>query len=83
MTIAITVFYVACFQCAGIPSIVRVLRRRSSADLSLWREKLLLMGIAGQLAVMGLTHAAWPLVAGAVASALSIGTLLIVALRHR
>jgi hypothetical protein len=72
---ALTIFYLAAFQACAIPSIVRIRRRKTSADLSIWRELLLLAGVAGQFAVMLLTGAAWQVWLSPIATALSVGVL--------
>jgi hypothetical protein len=81
--IPLTVFYVACFQLAAWPAIVRIARRKSSADLSVWREWLVLTGVAVQAVVMVKTGASWAVLVSPLASALSLGTLLAVVYRHR
>lgn len=73
----LTLIYLACFQACAIPAIVRVFRRGSSADLSLWREWLLLAGVSAQFAVMTLTGASWYVKISPIASGLSVGGLLL------
>jgi hypothetical protein len=81
--VALTVAYVVCFQAAAWPAIVRIARRKSSADLSVWREWLVLTGVAMQAVVMIRTGAAWPVLVSPLASAVSLVTLLAVVYRHR
>lgn len=83
MIVALTLFYVLCFQAAAWPSIVRIARRRSSADLSVWREWLVLAGVGAQATVMVKTGAAWAVLVSPLASAVSLVTLLAVIYRHR
>ena len=83
MTTALTVAYLLCFQLCAIPSIVRVVRRRSSTDLSVWREWLLLIGVACQFLVMWLTGADWRVQVSPLLSGVSVGVLLIIIYRFR
>ncbi len=71
----LTVFYLAAFAVCGIPSIVRIRRRKTSADLSYGRELLLLAGVAGQFAVMLLTGAVWQVYVSPLVTAASVGIL--------
>ena len=80
---ALTLVYLALFQLSAWPSIGHVIRRQSSADLNLWREGLLLTGVAAQFCVMWLTDARWPVLIGPIASAASLTILVIVAKRFR
>jgi len=79
----LTVVYLGCFQAAAVPSIVRIWRRQSSADLSVWREWLVLTGIAVQLVVFWSLDAHWLVLISPIASAVSLGTLLSVIYWHR
>jgi hypothetical protein len=84
MIAAATVLYLACFQAAAVPALVRVIRRKSSADLSLWREWLLLCGVCVQFGVMWASGVrSWAVLASPIVSACSLLTLLIVVYRHR
>lgn len=83
MITALTVVYLLCFQAAALPAIRRVWARRSSADLSIWREVTLLAGIVTQFGVMVLTGADWRVRISPLCSGVSIGVLLIVIWRHR
>lgn len=78
-----TACYLACFQAAAVPAMLRVMRRRSSADLSTWREWLLLAGVAIQFGVMWATGASWYVLVSPLVSAGSLGALLVVVYRHR
>jgi hypothetical protein len=74
----LTVAYLACFNAAAIPAIVRIVRRKSSQDLSLWREWFVLTGIAIQFAAFWLAGAGWIVLISPMASALSMSALLTV-----
>lgn len=80
---ALTLFYLAAFQLCAWPSIVKIRRRKTSADLSIWREILLLVGVAGQLAVMLLTGAAWQVWLSPIITAASVSILLAYIWRYR
>lgn len=80
---ALTVAYLSCFVVAAAPAIARIVRRRSSADCSLWREWFVLAGVAIQLAVFVAERASWPVLISPIASGVSIGTLIAVTLRFR
>lgn len=56
---ALTLLYMACFMACGWPAIARIVRRGSSADLSYWREILLLVGVTAQFAVMMIERVGW------------------------
>ncbi len=73
----LTLFYLAAFQLCALPAIVRIRRRGTSADLSVWREILLLAGVTGQFAVMVLTGAVWQVWASPLVTAASVGILLV------
>ena len=73
---ALTVAYLTAFAGCAVPGIVRLRRRKQSQDLSVWREWMLIGGIACQLGVMLLTGADWRVRIGPVLSATSIGVLL-------
>ncbi len=79
----LTVAYIACFQLCAAPSIARVLRRRSSSDMSVWREWLLILGASIQFIVMTLTHTSWLVRVSPLASITSISLLLFFIYRHR
>lgn len=55
----LTLLYMACFMSCGWPAIARIIRRGSSADLSYWREILLLVGVCAQFTVMRMEGAGW------------------------
>lgn len=76
MTGILTLGYVLCFQCCAWPALIRMYRRRSSADLSVWREVLLLIGVGCQFAVMWRTDAAWQVLISPVVSAMNLGVVL-------
>jgi predicted membrane protein len=81
---AATVLYLVCFQCAAAPAIFRILKRRTSSDLSTWREWLLLCGVCVQFGVMWASGVrSWAVLASPIVSACSLLTLLIVVYRHR
>ena len=79
----LTLLYLACFAACGWPSVVRVIRRGSSADLSVWREWLLLCGVCAQFAVMRLDGATWHVWLSPINSFLSVGILLVAIYRYR
>lgn len=78
-----TILQITCFQLCGLPSIVRMVRRKSSGDLSIWREVLLLCGIVCQLTAMALAKVHWLIVLSPIASFLSIATVLGLILWYR
>lgn len=81
---ALTVVYLLCFQCAAIPAMTRLVRRRSSSDLSVWREWLVLAGVAAQLAVyVGVGVRDWRVLVSPVASGASVAALLALIYRYR
>lgn len=73
----LTVVYVIAFQACAVPAIVRMVRRRSSADLSCWREYLLLIGVTAQFAVMWQTGAAAVVLISPILSGLNVSALLL------
>lgn len=75
--------YLSAFQLCALPGIVRIVRRKSSADLSIWRELLLLFGCSVQLVVMLRTGAAWQVVVSPIATILSVSVLLYVIRKYR
>lgn len=75
MRTALTAVYLGCFQLAAAPAILRVIRRRSSGDLSLWREGLLLCGVSAQFGVMVLSGSPWQVYVSPLASGVGILTL--------
>lgn len=83
MIAVLTVCYIACFTASAIPGILRVIRRRSSADLSLWHLGLVFVGVCLQLAVFLHEGATGYVVASPIASGVSVGTLIAVTLRFR
>jgi hypothetical protein len=64
--------YLTCFQLCAVPSIVRIRRRGQSADLSVWREWLLIVGVCVQLVVMRAADVPWQVW---ISPALSLGSL--------
>lgn len=83
MIAILTVAYLACFQIAAIPAVIRIIKRRSSADCSLWREGLVFVGVCIQLAVFLMADASPYVLASPITSGVSIGTLIAVTLRFR
>ena len=80
----LTIGYVSCFQLAAAPAVVRIVKRRSSADLSIWRELLLLCGVGLQLTVflmLGVTD--WRVLISPIMSGLSVAVLLGLVARYR
>lgn len=82
VTIA-AVVYLACFQACAWPGILRIRRRRSSSDLSVWREWILLAGVAVQLGVMLHDGASWRIWLSPVMSLTSVSILLWHIYRYR
>ena len=78
-----TFAYLACFCGAAVPGILRIIKRRSSGDCSLWREGLVLCGVLIQLAVFIHEGASPYVLASPITSGVSIGTLIAVTLRFR
>lgn len=83
MTNLLTAIYLTCFGLCGWPAIARMIRRKSSADLSVWREWLLLVGICAQFVVMVQTGAVWQVLISPVNTFVSVGTALVVIYRYR
>lgn len=79
----LTCVYLACFCGAAVPGILRIVRRQSSADCSLWREWLVFCGVLVQLVVFAAEQASWPVLISPIVSACSVGTLLGVTYRFR
>ena len=71
----LTFFYLGCFSACAFPAIVKIRRRKTSTDLTVWREILLLAGVGGQFAVMLLTGAAWQVWVSPLVTAASVGIL--------
>lgn len=78
-----TLIYLAAFQGCAWPGIVRMVRRGSSADLSIWREVLLLIGVSAQFTVMRLTGARWQVFVSPLCSGVSVLVMLSVILWFR
>ena len=72
----LSLIYLLAFQLCAVPAIIRVVRRQSSGDLSLWREAFLLIGVSAQFAVMTLTGASWWVRISPLASGLNVALLL-------
>ena len=83
MITAATVLYLLCFQCAALPAIVRMVRRRSSADLSYGRELLVLLGVSLQLYVFLSTTRDWHVFISPMASGTSVSVLMLLIWRYR
>lgn len=75
--------YLAAFQFCAAPAAIRVVRRKSSDDLSVWREWLLLFGCSVQLVVMLRTGAAIQIIVSPIATMISVSVLLYVIRRYR
>lgn len=80
---ALTIFYLACFQACTWPGIIRVVRRGSSWDLSVWREVFLLLGVSAQLVVFLWSGAPWQVWISPILSGASVVTMLVVILKYR
>ncbi len=83
MITALTVAYLLCFQCAAWPAIARIIRRGSSADLSVWREWLVLAGVVAQFAVFYLTGSGWEVLISPLVSGATLVAMLAVIYWHR
>lgn len=79
----LAVAYLACFQGCAWPGIIRIRRRRSSEDLSVWREWLLVLGVLLQLGVMAHDGATWRIWISPVMSLTSVSVLLWHVYRYR
>ncbi len=79
----LTALYLSCFAACGWPSVARVIRRGSSADLSVWREWLLLVGVCAQFSVMRLDGAHWQVWLSPLNSFVSVAVLLAAIYRYR
>ena len=79
----LAIAYLVCFQACAWPGIIRIRRRQSSADLSLWREWLVVAGASLQLAVMFHDAATWRIWVSPVMTLVSVGVLLWHVYRYR
>ena len=79
----LTIAYLALFNLAAIPSIVRIVQRQSSHDLSVWREWLVLVGVGIQFVAFWLAGASWTVLISPIASGLSLSVLLVTVYRFR
>ena len=78
-----TLFYLACFQACAWPQVIRIIRRGTAGDLSLWREALIVAGCLGQIYVMVHTGADWHVFVGPFGTLVSLGILTGVVLKYR
>lgn len=83
MITAATLVYLAAFQICAIPAIVRLRRRQSSADLSVWREWILLAGVTVQLGVFLALSSPWQVWISPCLSLASVAVLLAHVYRYR
>lgn len=84
MTTALTVAYLILFQICAWPQIRRLVKRKSSQDMSVWREVLLLLGISIQFSVFLLAGVRdWRVLVSPIASGSSIAILLLLVYRYR
>lgn len=79
----LTLVQIACYQCCAIPSVVRIVRRKSSGDLSVWREALIITGATFQLGATHLAGAPWQLFMSPITSMASVSLMLGVILYYR
>lgn len=79
----LTFIYLTAFQACAIPAILRVIRRRSSADLSVWREWLLVLGVSTQFYVMVVTGADWRVWVSPICSGAGVLAMLVCIYRYR
>jgi hypothetical protein len=79
-----TFSYLVCFAGAAFPAIVRLYRRKSSADCSCWRELLILTGVCIQFGVfVAVGVRDWQVLISPVMSFLSVSMLLGMIWRYR
>jgi len=78
-----TIIQIACYQLCALPSIVRIVKRKSSGDLSIWREVLILCGAGFQMTAMALAHVKPIIFASPITSVVSVTTVLIIILKYR
>jgi hypothetical protein len=79
----LTLIQIACYQLCAVPGILRIVRRKSSADLSVWREALIISGACFQLVATYLAGAPWQLFMSPITSICSVGTMLGVIVYYR
>ena len=72
----LTFLYIACFQLCALPSVLRLRKRKTSADLSVWREWLLIVGVSAQFVVMVAAGVPWQVWISPVLSFTSVSVLL-------
>lgn len=79
----LTFFYLACFAVCGWPSVYRMWQRKSSGDLSIAREVLLLLGVTAQFSVMVLTGAVTQVWLSPINTFVSVSITLAMIVRYR
>ncbi len=79
----LTTIQILCYQACAWPGIARIIKRKSSSDLSIWREVLILTGASFQIAATYHAHAPWQLFMSPVSSMMSVGTMLGIILYYR
>jgi uncharacterized protein with PQ loop repeat len=84
MITLLTLAYLALFVGCAAPQMARLVRRQSSADMSVWREWALLTGICLQFSVFVLAGVRdWRVLVSPIASFTSIAVLLALVYRYR
>ncbi len=83
MIAALAVVQVCLFQMAAWPAAARIIRRKSSADCSLWREWLVLVGVVLQLIVMWHDGSGILVLASPISSLVSLSVLISVTYWYR
>lgn len=78
-----TLCQIICFQLCAVPGMVRIYRRKSSQDLSIWREILILVGVSFQIGAYLAAGVPWTIFAGPITSAVSVGAMLGIILYYR
>jgi hypothetical protein len=79
----LTAVQIFCYQACAVPGIMRIVKRKSSEDLSIWREILILIGASFQMGAMYLTNTNPLIFASPITSMLSVGMMLGVILYYR
>lgn len=83
LVLILTICQITCYQLCVVPGMIRIIKRRSSEDLSIWREILILSGATFQLMVFYMANAAPVLYASPVTSTASVTLMLLTILWYR
>ena len=79
----LAIFYLACFQAAAIPGVLKIYQKRSSATSSIGRELLIIAGAAAQLTVMIHQGSHWQVALSPVMTLIGVSVLAYMILRYR